>query len=200
MVVVDVGASYGVYAAVAAKAVGPAGLVLAFEPATEAFRILENNLELNGLGNVRPFRCALANTAGRARLAHHPDPSRNALCANGKGTANSEEVAVETLDGVAAREGIQRVDVLKIDAEGSEEMVLAGAGALLARCRPLVIFEVNRDAGAALGLHPLGAWRALESLGYQLYSIDGDGGLSTTQPPPACGNVVAVHGENRCGF
>ena len=31
MVVVDVGASYGVYAAVAAKAVGPAGLVLAFE-------------------------------------------------------------------------------------------------------------------------------------------------------------------------
>jgi FkbM family methyltransferase len=195
MVVVDVGAAYGVYTAVAAKAVGESGLVLAFEPSADAFRVLEKNARLNGLANVRLFRCALADRSGTARLSHHPDPSRNALCAAGEAPHGSEEVPLETLDGLVARQGVHRVDVVKIDAEGAEELILSGARSLLSGSRPTVVFEVNQEASAALGLSPWGAWNILVALGYRFFSIRENGDLMNLESPPQGGNVVALKGE-----
>jgi FkbM family methyltransferase len=43
------------------------------------------------------------------------------------------------------------VDVVKIDVEGAELGVLRGAVELVARCRPVVVFESGLTAGAALG-------------------------------------------------
>ncbi len=195
MVVADVGASYGVYSVVAGLAVGNSGLVLAFEPASEAFRVLERNTALNGLKNVRLFRCALADKIGVGQLAHHPDPSRNALCVANERHGDTETVPITTFDDVVTQQCVRRVDVIKIDAEGSEELILRGALSVLERFKPLVVFEVNETATAEQGLRSDGAWSVLREQGYAFSAISADGSISALATPVQAGNVVAVHPE-----
>jgi hypothetical protein len=87
------------------------------------------------------------------------------------------------------------VDVVKIDAEGAEELILSGARSLLSGSRPTVVFEVNQEASAALGLSPWGAWNILVALGYRFFSIRENGDLMNLESPPQGGNVVALKGE-----
>jgi FkbM family methyltransferase len=197
MTVVDVGASYGVYTAVAAKAVGSGGLVLAFEPAAESFAVLEHNVLVNGLRNVRLFRCALSNMSGETRLYHHPDSSRNSLGADCGTPSTWEEVRVRTLDSVLEEQGVNCVDLLKIDTEGAEQLVLAGAESLLRRCKPIVVFEVNPAASTALDLHKWGAWSVLDALGYRFFSVNNQGEPVSLDSPGEGGNVLAMHGGSK---
>src|SRR5687768_16651957 len=50
--VIDIGASYGVYALSMARAVGPSGSVLAFEPSSATARLLEESVATNGYAHV----------------------------------------------------------------------------------------------------------------------------------------------------
>ena len=54
-----------------------------------------------------------------------------------------EEVQTEALDSLLEENGIDRVDVIKVDVEGAEELVLRGATRSLTRYRPVVIFEIQ---------------------------------------------------------
>jgi FkbM family methyltransferase len=65
--------------------------------------------------------------------------------------------------------------VVKIDVEGAENAVLEGARAVLARTRPLVIFEHVRGAAALYGAEPAAPWDTLTELGYEIFSVTGDG-------------------------
>lgn len=78
-VAVDVGASYGIYACVLGRLVGPGGEVHAFKPAAEAFSVLQRNVRRNRLGWVQTYRLACADVAGHGFLRHEDDPSRNAV-------------------------------------------------------------------------------------------------------------------------
>ncbi len=49
---VDIGANIGYYTLLAARQVGPAGRVYAFEPDEENFKLLQKNTEINGYSNV----------------------------------------------------------------------------------------------------------------------------------------------------
>ena len=55
----DIGSNVGLYCAVAAKTVGEQGRVIAFEPMSEDFAHLQENVRLNGLTNVIMFRKAV---------------------------------------------------------------------------------------------------------------------------------------------
>src|SRR5918912_4362355 len=72
---VDVGANVGVYTVVLARAVGPEGRVLAFEPGPENVRRLEENLARNRLENVDVHAIALADRAGELVLRLGADPA-----------------------------------------------------------------------------------------------------------------------------
>lgn len=69
--------------------VGADGTVLSFKRGRRAFEILIRDIQLNHLTNVRAIRAAVGKTQAIARLLHHPDPGRNALCrtAERQGTA-----------------------------------------------------------------------------------------------------------------
>ena len=191
-VVVDVGANFGIYSLAAARLVGDSGTVLAFEPAAESFGILEQNVHLNRVGNIRPFRMGLSDRDGKARLYHHADPGRNSLGGDGNPNATSEEITTLMLDSLLEREGIGRVDLLKIDVEGAEELVLRGAMAVLNRTRPIVIFELNHEAANRLGLSGSGAWDTLDSLGYHFFATHNDASLRELSSPPPGGNIIAL--------
>lgn len=188
-VVVDVGANLGLLTLAFARAVGPAGRVLAVEPAEETFGALERQVRINDLKHVTAIHAALADKPGAMRLYHHADPGRNSLVAGA--SDDGEEVPVTTLDALLAEHGIGRVDVLKIDVEGAEPLVLAGAAKTLGH-RPVVVFEIHSQA-ANRTADPHAAWTALAALGYG-FRVVTEGGLSpVTSPPTTVSNVVAIH-------
>lgn len=157
MVFVDVGANDGYYSLFAARRIGPSGQVIAFEPSTRERINLRRNLKRNGFNNVQVLASALGAAAGDAdlHLAHGVHSGHNTL---GKFAhddvvgASLERVDVVTLDQVAAEMRLQKIDFVKIDVEGAEASVVAGARNVLASMRPVMLLEINDGALAAQGI------------------------------------------------
>lgn len=143
-VVVDAGANIGFFTLSAALRVGPGGRVIAFEPDSRAAARLAENVALNGFANVTIVPAALGAVAGRASFNRAPDSEASSVFAADPGGVQAAEVAVVTLDGYLSEAGLTRVDLLKIDAEGSEIDLLVGASGLLTGpARPPIIVEAN---------------------------------------------------------
>lgn len=156
MVFVDVGANDGYYSVFAARRVGSTGLVIAVEPSSRERMNLERNLERNGLGHVIVVSAALGATRGMAdlRLAQGVHSGHNTLgkfAHDDVVAASLERVRMETLDQVAADLSLTRVDFVKIDVEGAEASVVAGAGSVIKRMRPVMLMEINDGALRAQG-------------------------------------------------
>jgi len=133
-VFVDIGACFGVYTLAGSRIVGAEGKVIAFEPGTKAFSVLQANIRINNFTNVTAFRLALADRKTMLKLYHHPDASRNSLGTTEE-SAEYEEVQSQTLDATLHEAGVSHVDLIKMDVEGAEELVLRG-GKRLARFKP----------------------------------------------------------------
>lgn len=191
-VFVDVGANFGVYTLVASKLVSESGMVLAFEPTAQSFRILQQNIRLNNFPNVRAFQAALSNARSKAWLYHGWDPVGNSLGRDPLCSGDGEEVQTETLDQLLEESGIKHVDAIKIDVEGAEELVLRGAIRCLTSQRPIVIFEFNPACAALLGLSPSGSRKLLESLGYNFVLLGDCARSHNPKSRPTYFNIVAI--------
>jgi FkbM family methyltransferase len=148
MHVVDVGAHMGYYSVKLASIVGSAGKLVGFEPNPAMAPYAQRNLTLNALGGHAVVHAlALGSEAGRARLTFSSGDYAQANLV-GHGLADhSFEVDVHRLDDLYQ----DRLDLLKIDAEGCEPMVLAGAQATLRRSpNCAVMIEVNLDRWEAI--------------------------------------------------
>jgi FkbM family methyltransferase len=192
---VDVGANIGIYTLAASKIVGETGRVLAFEPSVQSSPLLAKNIALNGLTNVHTFPVALSQKKGRAWLHRGPNPTLNSFGKDPSWKGDGEEVVTEILDQVLRKTHIDRVDVIKMDVQGAEELVLRGASNTVTSAHPVVIFEVWPEGAMLLGLSPYGPWELLESIGYQFFAAGRGGILSSVKSPPAMGNIVAIYGE-----
>ena len=121
-VVIDVGAYTGMFAVKRAIAHQS---VLAIEPCPDNWSWLQANT--NKLP-VTLVKCAAAEYVGEKTLYLSDTSSCHSTCYK---QARSIEVPAKTLDRIAEEYGVGRVDLLKIDAEGSEKEVLLGARVLL---------------------------------------------------------------------
>lgn len=186
MVVVDGGANLGVYAMVASSKVGPEGHVFAFEPGAASFAYLERNVAR--AANVTAFRAALSSEPGEQSLFQVNGAPNSYSLAEGPEMTGFELVRVTTIDETI---GDTRLDVLKLDVEGAEELALRGAQRALEH-RPVVLFEVNPLRAKALGCEPDGAWRLLAGLGYRLHSLRA--GTLHGEETPREGNMIALPG------
>jgi FkbM family methyltransferase len=151
MVFVDVGANDGYYTLFAARRVGASGRVVAAEPSSRERAHLQRNLGRNGLDNVSVVPAAIGAAVGIAdlHLAHGVHAGHNTLggfAHDDVVRASLERVPVEPLDAVIARLGLARVDFVKIDVEGAEASVIAGAHAVLTTMRPVLLVEINDAA------------------------------------------------------
>lgn len=193
---IDVGANIGLFTL---KAAPLAGRVVAVEPGEEAGRQLDANVALNSFSNVSVVRKALSDQPGRAVLFHNPlgdDPQAFSLISDGS-DCGSEAVDLITLDKLVEEQNLSRVDCIKIDVEGAEDLVLAGGTGTLARDRPTVIFEINCPTLFKAGGDPAAAWNRLVAFNYRFYRIGEDGALTRlAQRPSEFGNIVALPAES----
>lgn len=133
MRVVDVGANVGYYALMIARGVGPDGSLLAIEPEPANLEELTRNVRLNGIENATILPLACGRADGTARLR----PGMNGRIELGAGQGS--EVTIRSLDSVLDRP----VDLIKVDVEGFEGEVLAGAERILREQRPDLFVEVH---------------------------------------------------------
>ena len=117
-VVVELGAGQGGGTHLFSELVGAAGQVVAVESDPRLFRRLRRTIEVHGLANVTPVRCALV---GR------------------EGPANDSVVLTERLDDLLERLGVGRIDFLKVNIGGAELDVLAAAHRVLPRVRGIAV-------------------------------------------------------------
>jgi FkbM family methyltransferase len=174
---VDVGANVGTYTIQAAEL---GAEVIALEPAADTFRLLEENIALNGYP-VTAVRAAAGNHCGSARFTSGLDAG-NSLAPDG--SVVTELVTVDSLI------GDRRVTGMKVDVEGFELDVLRGAARALADRRiGLIQIEWNQMSTFAVGTDRRPVAELLARYGYRLYRPDPAGRL-VPDPEPGFGADV----------
>ena len=147
-VIMDIGANTGVYALMA-RSLNPRAAIYAFEPVDRVFAKLETNRMLNNY-DFTSVKQALSNYDGDA-VIYDTDAEHTYSVTVNKNTLADTEHLVETripvmrLDSFIAANGIDRIDVMKIDVETHEPEVLEGMGAYLDQYRPSILIEVLDD-------------------------------------------------------
>jgi FkbM family methyltransferase len=142
-VFVDIGANVGVYALKAAKELGEAGLVVAVEPFLDTACRLLGNVRSNGCRNVRVRNVSIGRNTQEAKLyLNKGKPHSFGLLP--VGDAESISVLSVSLDDLSRWESLERLDYLKIDAEGAEAAILEGGLETIARFRPVVQVEITK--------------------------------------------------------
>ncbi len=151
--ILDVGAYNGVYAIALARLPFPKLTVHAFEPQSEIFRLLTETVALNGLDNVRCHHRAVSSESGtilRFQAVDYDEPANfGAVELEAVPRPDFDgrrlEASTETVETIRIDDlGLNHARLMKIDAEGMEHKVLAGAADTVRRCRPLIFLEYEK--------------------------------------------------------
>lgn len=174
---IDVGANIGFFTLRFARWVGPAGHVIAIEPEARNFASLTRRVSRAGLSDVVTcMQAAAADRNGELRLALNPGhPGDHHLADDG------EPVAGVKLDDLAAN-GPRPVTLVKIDVQGAEMMVLAGARELIKAHSPAVLVELHEPSLTRLGSSRHEVIEMLVALGYGGHLLT-RGGIGTLEDP-----------------
>ena len=135
--VIDAGAYLGETAVRFALDVGPDGKVLAFDASPAHARQAQANVQRNGLDDrVRVFAAGLAQTSTIESLeAAAPSMDAPLEAANAGRKMHADDLRV-SIDDACRWAGVDRVDYIKMDIEGSEVATLAGAHETILKHRP----------------------------------------------------------------
>ena len=172
-VIFDVGANIGCYSSLFAQLAGPSGRVHAFEPAPATHAQLAANMERNGCHNVVLNQAAVSDAAGEMDLYLNRESALASLGQTGRGkTVGTASVKVVTLDDYARAQGLAAIDFLKIDVEGYEPKVLAGARELLRRSPDVVVLcELAAKNFRPLGFSVAETLAFMRGLGFEAWEI-----------------------------
>jgi FkbM family methyltransferase len=198
-VFVDVGANIGYYSVLAAHLVGKGGRVHAFEPSERIRNRLYRNVSLNQFSHVDVHAQAVGREAGTVRLVEPVGTSNDGIAYVDASDFRGIEVESVRLDDIEELR-IRPPALLKVDVEGGEPDVFAGATHLLESAQgPVVFFEsfdLTRDA------------QTLRDFGYQVFQPVLRGGalrLTNNLQAPSyraweAPNFVAVKGDRGRAF
>ena len=159
-VALDVGANIGAHTVPMARIVGDSGMVVALEPQRVLHQMLCANLALNALPNVWSFWAGAGPENGTLRVPPLDYNATNNFGGISLSTGDDgETVRILPLDSLV----LSACHFIKIDVEGMEREVIAGAQTLIAKWRPLLYVENDRREKSAALI------AALLALDYRLY-------------------------------
>lgn len=210
MTVLDIGAHVGYYSRRSARLVGDSGRVFAFEPHPRTFETLARNLR--PYPNVTPVQAAVAEREGTAELYDYlmmsasgslnydesmRDLQKAQLAAGDVAPRIATDFPMQTytvrtlaLDEYLASEGVERVDVVKMDIEGAEIGALRGMRQTIANSPGIaLIMEYNPAALRSFDHDPQQALAEVLAMGFDsLQVIETDGSLRDLNSDDAAGD------------
>jgi len=176
-IAIDAGAYIGIHTMTMSRCFSA---VHAFEPQRGIFQVLCGNLALNDCSNVITYNTALYDRTIAMRLASQDHQEIDVPMVGGEidynrienAAALSFEIAApgdRHVDGVALDDlALQNVSLIKIDTQGSDLRVLAGAERTISQSRPIVLFEWERDLAAIHGATLDDFFAYFDKLGYDV--------------------------------
>ncbi len=166
----DIGANVGFYTLLASRIVGRNGLVIAVEPMIRNVIYLQKHLSLNKIKNVRILAAACSKDNSTAPFSLGMNPSLGHLADDRTPAAGflsdpgATIVPALTVDSIVLA-GMVKPDAIKIDVEGAELEVLAGAQRTLIERRPVLFLSVHSVELCER------CTRRLEELGYRVEGL-----------------------------
>jgi FkbM family methyltransferase len=121
----------------------PRSSIYSFEPVSASFRTLASRYA--GRPNVTLVQKAFGECAGVARMPLHSDSELNTLASEHPRmddlTGESEDITVDTIDSFCMSEGIESIDILKLDVQGWELKAIRGAAGMIGSRRIRIVFS-----------------------------------------------------------
>lgn len=200
MVAVDCGANIGVHSIEWARLLAPEGRVISFEAQEKIYYALAGNIVINNCLNVTAHHAAVGAKPGTINV-----PQPDYLVPGSFGSLelkkrNGNEFIGQPIDYEKALPvrlvsidslNLKRLDFLKIDVEGMEDEVLAGAEQAIGRHRPIMIIEFIKSDKERLA-------KKVEGKGYRLF-VAGMNFLAVHKDDPTLGHLQADSGGLRIG-
>jgi FkbM family methyltransferase len=170
--VLDIGANIGYYTLIFANLCGKHGKVYAFEPEPENFLILKKNIELNGYHNVILINKAVSNKTGKTKLYLSEYHHTAHTIYNSNDNRPYIEIETITLDDFFINFK-ERIDLVKMDVEGSEPGIIEGMSSLLQNNADIkIISEYFPNAIMKYGKEPEEYLKIFENKGFELHNIN----------------------------
>lgn len=188
MNVLEIGSNIGYYTVLAASKVGKLGKVYAFEADSENYEILHRNIEINGfLDKVILINKAVLDKDETVKFyklsSHHGSNSiinfEDSFLMKYRDKAIATDVSATSLDSFFS-ENNPTIDLLKIDAEGSEPRIFRGMQSLLAKNPEIkVVCEFAPDLISKAGESSIDFLRYIQNqLSFKLSVIESNGKAS----------------------
>lgn len=181
MVVFDVGANIGELSLLFSRFVGPQGQVHAFEASRDTFARLERVIETANRKNLYLNHVALSDRTGTAQLRVYDTEHAGWTTLADRPLENYgihvrperiEDVPMTTIDAYCEAHGIERIDLVKIDVEGAEQQVIAGAERMMAEDRiGCLVFEFGQTT-FDMGNNPHDLAQMIKTRGYRLRNLN----------------------------
>ena len=172
--IADVGAQSGSYTLFGKYL--PKSTLYSFEPFKQSYKCLSDNIELNGLKNVRTFNVALSNVSGSSVL--NTSAGHNGLHTLGETPMRFDDVVPVEIQTRTLDEYFHDVDrplhFLKIDTEGWEFHVLEGGRKTLEKYKPVIQLEWVPVNMKQCGVSEEELREFLKSLRYKEVSMSGE--------------------------
>ncbi len=166
--VLDIGAHIGTHTIYFAKLLAGQGTVWAFEPQQKLFMELNANLFINDVHHVKTLRYAVGKQKGIIQMSPTIEGNEGHT-AVGRGGDKADLVSIDSL-------GIKNVSFIKIDVEGYEDFVLAGAAQTIKTSKPVILCEIMggapfETASPAVQMKILRSIAKLKGFGYRVTRV-----------------------------
>lgn len=174
---VDIGTHKGYVTLTLAQRVGGNGKVISIDPDPRVFAELSDNCDRNGYGHVVRFPCVAGNSDGTCEFSLSSQLGNSSRFPNeiARPTVSSViSVQTRVVDDLLAEAGVTPssiVTFVKIDAEGSEPLVLQGLNGTIARHRPAICMEINNGSLKAGGFSADLISEILRPHGYRYFKL-----------------------------
>lgn len=158
--IIDVGAYIGDTAIILSKYTNQK--VFAFEPMTQNYNSLEENIKLNELTNVLPQKIGLGSEKSTMSISIANGSSK--IGADGQ----TEKIEVTTLDDFVKENSLSNIGLIKVDVEGFEQEFLKGAINTIKTQKPTLLLSIYHNPNDFFDIKPM-----LEdlNLGYEFQII-----------------------------
>lgn len=163
IVVIDIGASFGFLSLVWAKSIASKGKVISFESHPMNHQILYNNFLNNHLNDICTAENLLVGEKEGLESLNLMGITSNRNSLPGKHILSKTQINQVSLDFYLSTKQIEKVDLIKIDVDGSEMNVLIGMQHLLKNQSPLIIIETMEPEVIKL----------MQTYGYHNYTLNG---------------------------
>lgn len=174
IIIVDIGAHIGYFTRMFSRLTGLNGKVYAFEADPENFSLLKKNTA--HLENVKLFPVAVSDQVGSINFFHSNDKTG---CHSTIGADFRQEkftVPAVDLDSFLAKEGVAKIDLIKMDIEGGETKALAGMKKILSENSDIkLLTEFNPECLDLAQIPPLDFLKEILSLGFTIFAVTSTG-------------------------